>query len=167
MQNGGRVAHCHFGLPPQHAEGVAMSSNQLIDETLEQLAEKCGDLTDDVYARFEANCPQGSALLADASPIVRGRMLGEILDAIRMRSAQEKQVDIYIATETVTHMPIGIDYSIYESLFQALYETVDSALADEWTPEARQLWRQHTQGMLAAVRHGLADGAAAAGRSVV
>jgi hypothetical protein len=64
-------------------------------------------------------------------------------------------------------MPIGIAYSIYEALFEALYQTVDSVLKDEWSPQARQVWRQHTQGMLAAVRHGLADGVSAAGRSVV
>lgn len=135
-----------------------MDSTTLIAETLEQLASKCDDITCAVYDRFERSCPEGAALLAPTTAVVRGRMLGEILDAIGARGEREKLTDIYIAGEAVTHAPMNIGFPVYEALFAALFETIDEILGDDWSPEAKRAWSIHTNGILAAVRQGMSRG---------
>jgi hemoglobin-like flavoprotein len=115
-----------------------------------------GDITGAVYDNFLRRCPEGLPVMEPISPVVRGRMLGEILYAFMHRPAAGAVVDRYMAEEAVTHAPFGVTLPMYRALLDALQETVADCAGAAWTPACAQAWQRQADAMLAAVAQGLA-----------
>lgn len=132
-----------------------MTPTELINASLENIAAQGVDLTDRVYAHFAARCPAGMEPLADATHIVRGRMLGEILYAFGAQGEHAAMIHAYMREEAVNHAALGVSLPIYAALFDAIIDCVAAALGSGWDAASERAWRDSAAAMLRSVEAGL------------
>ncbi len=120
---------------PAVAEAVAAS--------LEQAAERGGDLTPRVYALLFERQPEIKALFwRDANGAIKGEMLMKVFEAILDFIGERRYADHLIQTEVVTHEGYDVPRSVFATFFGVVAEAVREACGEGWTPAMEAGWRQ-------------------------
>lgn len=124
------------------------SDLELIETSLEYVAECAGDFTPLVYAHFFARCPTARRLFAERMILVQGRMLSEILQSILDCAAGKNYLEGLIETQTGDHDAWGVARAMYAELFAALMQTLQDILAEEWTTDVRAAWQRQIDAIM-------------------
>jgi hemoglobin-like flavoprotein len=116
---------------------------EAITESLEQVAERCGDPTEAVYGLLFARHPDMRELFVrDTNGAIRGQMLHQaieiVLDYIGARGFSAN----FIAAEVVNHENLGVPPEVFASLFGVMRDAFREVLGEAWTPAFDQAWRE-------------------------
>ena len=131
----------------------------LLERSFEVAAERGGDITPLVFARFFEIAPKAEAFfeLDTLDPQARGRMLAEMLTMLVDQARGEGYVEPTLATIAADHVAYGVeDFSLYEAWLEALTDVVRVLNAAQWSPQIALAWQlQSSQflGALARKRH--------------
>lgn len=112
--------------------------------SLERLAERGIDPTDEVYARVFARWPETERLFfRDHDKAIRGHMLFEVIEAVLDLAAGGVYAKGYIATERVHHVDeLTVSEEAYVGLFAVLRDVVADRLDEAWTPDMAAGWAE-------------------------
>lgn len=117
-------------------------SAELIERSLELVAERVGDPADLVYHRLFDMAPELKELfLRDADGSVRGEMLHRAFETILDLVGDDRYAEGMIATEWVNHQNVGVPPEQFELFFVAMTDTFRGVLGEQWTPEVEGAWR--------------------------
>jgi len=114
---------------------------QLIEQSIERVAEVAGDPTPHVYARLFAQSPEMEALFVlDTDGNARGHMLSESLDCIFDFIGPRAYAPVLIQSELTNHEGFGVPPRVFATFFNVTMETFRELLGDEWTAETDAAW---------------------------
>lgn len=113
-------------------------SQEIIEASLERVADQLGDISDPVYARFYAASPAAEGLMSHLDPLARGKMMEEILRLLMTEDMSGESE--YLDFETKTHREAYfVAETMYEPLMAAVLDTIregdpewDDAVANAW-----------------------------------
>lgn len=117
---------------------------ELIEQTLELLAEAIEDITPLVYENFFTLRPEASELWDLESKMNQGHMLNEIFTCLLEQAAGKSFLgDIYEAHVT-DHLGMGVaDTSLFRDFLHALQATIAEVLGDHWPRDAKAAFQHH------------------------
>ena len=126
-------------------------SSELLLSSLECVAEKEGDITDQVYERFFALCPAAYDLMGHSDEHMRGRMLEQVYELFF--SDAHLGAGNYLDWELDNHL-VGyqVEGDMYIHFFTALKDTIQTAMADEWRPDVARAWTDRIEAIMQQVR---------------
>jgi len=112
-----------------------MSDNtaEAIARLFEQLADRGGDITEQVFARYFARSPDAQSLMDHMDAYMRGRMMAQVLELLM--EPGEAELESYIEFETDNHRGYGVTQHMYEDLFAAIREVLTEVLGPDLDPE--------------------------------
>lgn len=114
---------------------------QLIEHSIERVAEVAGDPSRQVYARLFAQSPEMEALFVlDTDGNARGHMLSESLDCIFDFLGPRAYAPVLIQSELTNHEGFGVPPRVFATFFNVTMETFRELLGDEWTAETDAAW---------------------------
>jgi len=132
-------------------------SQPIIDQSLEQAAEKLDDFSAGVYQRYFELQPDAEQLMSHIDDIVKGKMLAEVIRLLCVEDYQQERD--YLMFETRTHAAsyFVID-AMYADLLTAVVDAVRKGAEDIWEAKFEQAWYEKTQGLLSALREHFQSG---------
>ncbi len=114
---------------------------QLIETSIERVADVAGDPASHVYARLFAQAPEMEALFVlDTDGNARGHMLSEALDCVFDYLGPRAYAPVLIQSEMTNHDGFGIPPRVFATFFNVVMETFRELLGDEWTAETDAAW---------------------------
>lgn len=117
-------------------------SADLIEKSLELVAERIGDPTPLVYRRlFEANPGMRELFMLDRDDSVKGQMLQQVLEAVMDFVGPRGFADGLFATEWLNHQGIGVPSEQFIQFFSVLVDTFREGVGAEWTDDYDAAWR--------------------------
>ncbi len=120
---------------------LSEQEKQLIEQSIERVAEVAGDPTPHVYARLFAQSPEMEALFVlDTDGNARGHMLSEALDCIFDYLGPRAYAPVLIQSELTNHEGFGVPPRVFATFFNVTMETFRELLGDEWTAETDAAW---------------------------
>jgi hemoglobin-like flavoprotein len=118
------------------------ASRARIEATFEIAAERCPDLTPLVYARLFREHPHFKPLFVlDADNAVKGSMLSWAIVAILDFVGPRNWGGHLIRAEAVNHSRNGVEIAEFPIFLRALAATLETVLAEDWSPEFAAAWR--------------------------
>jgi hemoglobin-like flavoprotein len=136
-----------------------MTDHQLLEHSLEALAEVTEDIAPPVYERFFARRPETRALFVDE--LGRGRMIMEILQTCLELAEGRSYAPGSIGCLASDHTSYGdIPLQLYRDLLDDLLQTMAELLGPGWTPQIERAWRRQTGRIVALVADALGPPAA-------
>lgn len=124
----------------------------VILETLEQVAERRGDPTPDVYVRLFGRHPELEKLfLMDRDGGVRASMMQQALECILDYVGDRLVAPQIIASSRIHHDGYSVPADRFDSFFVAIRETFRDILGADWTPAMEREWTK-LLGEFAAIR---------------
>ncbi len=115
----------------------------LIYQSLEQVAEKSGDITPEIYRRYFESCPDSEALMSHLDEIPRGKMMDEVYRLLL--EPEYRLEDDYLNWEVKNHaLAYSVESYMYRNLFDAVIDTMKESLGADWSEEIEQAWRERT-----------------------
>ena len=113
----------------------------LIEATLELAAERCEDLTPQVYRRLFAEHPEMEALfIRDSGNMVKGEMLARVIEAILDFAGERRYAATLIQCEVVTHAGYDVPPEVFRVFFGTVATELRQVLGSDWTAEIDQAW---------------------------
>ena len=100
---------------------------------MERVAEKAGDVSPAIFARYFERCGESKALMDHMDEHMLGRMMDQVL--LLIMEPGEDELTSYIAFETASHRSYGVEPHMYESLMKSVQDVLASELAEDFTPE--------------------------------
>lgn len=132
----------------------------IIEASLAQAAEHVGDPAALVYARLFGANPEIAALFCnDKSGSVKGEMLARAFDTILDFVGDGGYAPHLIRAERDTHAGYGVDPAIFMTFFETVFDALDAAMGDAWSPQTRAAWGRLLSDMRAVMDEGVAAGA--------
>lgn len=126
----------------------AVNAFEAMEESLEKVAEACGDLTPAVYERFFAIHPEARSLFR-LDDRTRGRMLGEILEILLELAQAHAYMPATIEELAKDHASYGhIPLDLYRDLLGALIGVMADGLGDAWTEAYAAAWRRQVERLM-------------------
>lgn len=114
---------------------------QLIEKSIERVADVAGDPASHVYARLFEQQPEMEALFVlDTDGKARGHMLSEALDCVFDYLGPRAYAPVLIQSEMTNHDGFGIPPRVFATFFNVVMETFRDLLGDEWTSETDAAW---------------------------
>jgi len=107
--------------------------SQLIIQTLEQVAEKAGDITAQVIENYHVRCPASQQLMTHMDEYMLGRMMDQVVLLLMEDGAEE--LDNYLRFETSNHRSYGVENYMYGNLLGALRDTVSDLVGNDLQPD--------------------------------
>jgi hemoglobin-like flavoprotein len=127
-----------------------MTDHQLLERSLEALAEVTEDISPPVYERFFGRHPETRALFVDE--LGRGRMVMEILQTCLELAEGRSYAPGSIASLASDHTSYGdIPLQLYRDLLDDLLQTMAELVGPCWTPQVARAWRRQTGRIVAVV----------------
>ena len=115
-------------------------SEDLIVQSLEIAAEN-GDITEQIYQRYYEISPESAELMRYVDDNVKGKMMDEIYRLLMVQDYAEESA--YLNWEVDNHeMAYSVLPRMYDGLFEAVYETVEACLGDNWTDACAAAWHE-------------------------
>jgi hemoglobin-like flavoprotein len=122
-------------------ENPAFRHAAVIEQSLELLAERCGDPTPLVYDRlFAANPDMAVLFWRDTDGTIKGEMLSRVFSAILDFIGDRRYADHMIGTEMITHEGYDVPREVFATFFAVVAATAEEVLGAEWTPEFAAAW---------------------------
>lgn len=126
-----------------------MSDEQLINRSLENLAERDIDITPDVYQRFFAACPEAKPLFSStAAAGAHGRMIYELLQIVMDRLKDEPCLPTLMETTVNDHKNWGATGPMYGIFLDAFMTSLRDNLGEAWDRETEAAWKRQVDWML-------------------
>ena len=100
---------------------------------MERVAEKAGDITPAIFARYFERCAESKALMDHMDEHMLGRMMDQVL--LLIMEPGEEELTSYIKFETASHRAYGVQPHMYESLMRSVQDILASELGEEFTQE--------------------------------
>ncbi|ABS64077.1 globin [Parvibaculum lavamentivorans DS-1] len=114
---------------------------QLIEKSIERVADVAGDPASHVYARLFAQQPEMEAMFVlDTDGNVRGHMLSEALDCVFDFLGPRAYAPVLIQSELTNHSNLGVPPAVFATFFRVVMETFRELLGAEWTAETDAAW---------------------------
>lgn len=114
---------------------------QIIERSIERVAELEGDPAEKVYARLFAEQPEMEPLFVlDRDGSAKGHMLAEALDCVFDLLGPRAYAPTLIQSELTNHSGFGVPPRVFATFFRVVKETFAEVLGDEWTAETDAAW---------------------------
>ncbi len=114
----------------------------IINRSLERVAERVGDPAPLVYRRLFERHPEMEALFVrDAAGLVRGQMLMVAIESLLDHLGRGVYGANLIRIERVNHEGLGVPPEVFDAFFTVMMESFRDALGSEWTGETEAAWR--------------------------
>lgn len=118
-----------------------MVDRAAIVDTLEQVAERCGDPTPLVYARlFELHPALEPLFDLDRDGSVRGSMIETSIDCILGLAEGSETPRHVISTSRFHHEGYGVPDDQFNALFTAMRDVFRDMLGSAWTASKDEAW---------------------------
>lgn len=115
-------------------------SEDLILQSLEIAAERNGDITEQIYSSYYEKSPESRELMQYVDENVKGKMMDEIYRLLMVEDYGEEAA--YLNWEVDNHeMAYSVLPHMYEGLFEALFETIESSLGADWNNAYAAAWQ--------------------------
>ncbi len=127
---------------------VQPSDFDLMDASLDGVAEKGFDITEDVYAAFFEKRPDARQYFKfeDIDPQGQGRMLTELLELLQDQARGRLHVRSSVRTIAADHLSYGVAaLDLYTDFIEALRTTLRDSAGEAWTPETDAAWRRQAE----------------------
>ena len=113
-----------------------------IQHSFELAAERCEDLTPQVYRRLFREHPEAQSMFrSEGSDLVKGSMLALTIDAILDFAGERTGNFRMIECEVSSHDAYGTSRKLFIAFFGVIAETLREILAADWSPEIDAAWR--------------------------
>jgi hemoglobin-like flavoprotein len=117
------------------------SRAQLIEESLERLAERAGDPTPAVYARLFAAYPETEPLFVrDVDGAVRGEMLTKVIELAQDLAGPRVYAANFIRSELINHEGVGVSRAVFPRFFAIAVAAFRELAGDAWSEPMAQAW---------------------------
>jgi hypothetical protein len=127
-----------------------MRDLDVVVESLEQLAEREGDIAAEVYERFFASCGSAVPLMGHSDVHMRGRMLDEVFGLLM--DEVEPVESSYLRWEVGNHVEAyGVEVEMYDAFLNSLKDTVQAGLGETWDTRYEGAWHSRIQSLLSAI----------------
>jgi hemoglobin-like flavoprotein len=114
-----------------------------IEVSLALAAERCGDMTPEVYARLFAEYPEMERLFVrDTNGSVKGEMLFRVFEVLLDLVGDNLYAANLIRCEVTTHAGYDVPRDVFPTFFRIVAETMRDELGTEWTPEFDSAWEK-------------------------
>ncbi len=100
---------------------------------MELVAEKAGDISPAIFARYFERCGDSKALMDHMDEHMLGRMMDQVL--LLIMESGEEELTSYIEFETASHKSYGVKPHMYESLMRSVQDVLASELAGDFTQD--------------------------------
>ena len=121
---------------------------ELIERSLELVADRHGDPAPLVYARLFAEHPDVEPLFVrDTGGLVRGQMLAMVLDSVLDYVSDDSFAHALVQSERVNHEGLGVPPEIFNTFFAVVTATFKDLLGDDWTDDIASAWREVIDGL--------------------
>lgn len=121
---------------------TSMPRAALIEDSLQQVADRIGDPAVLIYRRLFELAPEVEPLfVADRSGNVRAEMLHRALDAIMDLVGDGRFATGLFHSEFVNHQQIGVHADAFDLFIVAMIDTFRATLGPDWTEGHEQAWR--------------------------
>ena len=119
------------------------ASTNLIAHSFELAAERCEDLTPQVYRRLFREHPEAEAMFrSEGSDLVKGSMLALTIDAILDFAGDRTGHFRLIECEISSHDAYGTPRKLFVAFFGVIADTLRELLGTDWSPEIDDAWRK-------------------------
>ena len=120
-----------------------MTPGNPIHHSFELAAERCEDLTPEVYRRLFQQHPEAQAMFrSQGSDLVKGSMLALTIDAILDFTGDRTGHFRLIECEVVSHDAYGTPRHLFIAFFGVIAETLREILASDWSGEIDAAWQR-------------------------
>ena len=119
-----------------------MADGQALTASLDLLAERIGDPTEDVYARLFARYPELEALFSmDTDGGVRGSMLSQAFDCLMdLAEGPGVMAETVIRSERANHDTYDVPAGMFEVFFEIIHDVTKRAAGSDWSPLMEAAW---------------------------
>ncbi len=100
---------------------------------LEGVAERAGDITGAVIARYFERCGDSRALMEHMDEHMLGRMVEQVL--LLIMEDGDAGLAGYLEFETAAHRAYGVEHHMYVSLMGAVQDVIADTLGEDFTRE--------------------------------
>jgi hemoglobin-like flavoprotein len=113
-----------------------------VEASLELIAERDIDPTQNVYDRlFAATPPMAALFWRDTNGAIRGEMLSRVFAAILDFVGDRRYAGHMIGTEMITHEGYDVPRDIFATFFTVVGDSIRELLGAGWTAEMESGWR--------------------------
>ena len=120
---------------------------ELLLKSLEVIAERHEDIVPLVYWRFYAIYPDSRAMFGrDENSFHQGQMFNGMLLAV-IEYSEGRCSNGSIKAWVSDHDALGVRREMFPAMFSAMFETIRSCMADDWTEEIRGVWERQIGGL--------------------
>jgi hemoglobin-like flavoprotein len=124
-------------------EAEMTASTNLIAHSFELAAERCEDLTPQVYRRLFREHPEAEPMFRrEANDLVKGSMLALTIDAMLDFAGDRTGNFRMIQCEVQSHDAYGTPRELFAAFFGVIAETLHDILDEDWSPEIDLAWRK-------------------------
>lgn len=116
---------------------------------MELVAEKAGDISPAIFARYFERCGESKALMEHMDEYMLGRMMDQVL--LLLMESGEEELASYITFETASHRSYGVQPHMYESLMCSVQDVIGSELGDAFTEDMRNAFQGRIDYLLRAI----------------
>jgi hemoglobin-like flavoprotein len=114
-----------------------------IQRSFELTAERCEDLTPQVYRRLFCEHPEAEAMFRrEADNLVKGSMLALAIDAIMDFAGDRSGRFRLIECELQSHDAYGTPPDLFGKFFHVIADSMREILAADWSPDIDEAWRK-------------------------
>ncbi|HCX68544.1 globin [Parvibaculum sp.] len=120
---------------------LTAEQKQIIEISIERVAEVAGDPTDRVYARLFAEEPDMEPLfILDRDSSAKGHMLAEALDCVFDLLGPRTYARTLIQSELTNHSGFGVPPAVFATFFRTMKETFSEIMGTAWSAETDAAW---------------------------
>lgn len=118
-------------------------NSEIIDASLEHVAERCEDPTPLVYQRLFEQHPEFRELfILDRQDEAKGHMLSEVITCISDFVGPRHISEGLITTEMINHDHLGIPNDVFQTFFTIVRDTFKDILGNEWSEDYESNWNE-------------------------
>lgn len=114
-----------------------------ITDSLERVAEKCGDPTPLIYKRlFEKHPDMEPLFILDKNDSAKGHMQFEALECVLDLIGSQTYATTLIQSERINHDMIGVPVEVFSDFFPTIKETFEEVLGGDWSAQYDEAWNE-------------------------
>ena len=125
---------------------------ELVHASLEKIADRVTDITQQVYTAYFARHPDALVLFgSDDDNQLKGSMLSRLI--IQILDYAEGSADPELIVSWASdHIGYGVKFSMFPAMFESIEEVLCDIAGDDWTPEVSSAWKAQFDGLLALIK---------------
>jgi hemoglobin-like flavoprotein len=117
------------------------AEKQIIERSIERVAELEGDPAEKVYDRLFAEQPEMREMFVlDRDGSARGHMLAEALNCVFDLAGPRSYAPVLIQSELTNHRNLGVPPAVFATFFRIVRDCFRDILSDEWDKATDAAW---------------------------